>query len=127
MKAFINIVLFSLLISTISCKQEYPLPKETNDLDLLVVEGLLNSSGPTVVRLSRTFNPTDIGTVLPVANAEVTVEGEDNTMFFLPGNNAFTPVADRFVTVETFKNPERAQVAPTSDFGLSLQQPVPFL
>jgi hypothetical protein len=88
MKVFINIALFSLLITTIACKQEYPLPKETNDLDLLVVEGLLNTSGPTVVRLSRTFNPTDIGTILPVVNAEVTVEGEDNTMFFLPGNTS---------------------------------------
>ncbi len=86
MKAFVNIAVCSMLVIMTACKQEYPLPKETHNLDLLVVEGLLNSAGPTVVRLSRTFNPTDVGTVLPVANAEVTVEGEDNTMFFLPGN-----------------------------------------
>src|SRR5687768_9192949 len=88
MKAVVYIAVCFTMGAMIACKQEYPLPRETNDLDLLVVEGLLNSSGPTVVRVSRTFNPTDIGTVLPVANAEVTVEGEDNTMFLLSGNNS---------------------------------------
>lgn len=87
MKVFLNIAICCILLSMTACKQEYPLPKETSDLNLLVVEGLLNSTGPTVVRLSRTFNPTDIGTILPVANAEVTVEGEDNSTFFLSGNS----------------------------------------
>lgn len=86
MKASSNIALCFMMVTMMACKQEYPLPKETLDLNLLVVEGLLNSSGPTVVRLTRTFNPTEIGTLLPVVNAEVMVEGEDNTVFLLPGN-----------------------------------------
>lgn len=70
-----------------ACKQEYPLPKNTSDLSLLVVEGLLNSGpGGTMVRLSRTFNPTDIATVVPELQAQVTVEGDNNTTFSLTGN-----------------------------------------
>lgn len=75
------------MLTMAACKQEYPLPRETNDLNLLVVEGLLNSGpGPTVVRLTRTFNPTDVGSVVPEVNAQVSVEGENNSTFVLTGN-----------------------------------------
>ena len=71
-----------------SCKNEYPLPKGTSNLNLLVVEGLLNSGpGGTVVRLSRTFNPSDTGNIRPELRAEVSVEGENSTRIILVGNN----------------------------------------
>ena len=69
-----------------ACKQEYPLPQETRNLNLLVVEGILNAGqGATVVRLSRSFDPTVIGNVIPELSAQVTVEGDDNTSFVLTG------------------------------------------
>lgn len=87
MKSKIKIVLFSIVLLLSACKQEYPLPKETRNLNLLVVEGLLNSGpGQTIVRLSRSFNPSDIGSVVPELRAQVTVEGESGSTFVLTGN-----------------------------------------
>ena len=88
MKTLISIIFCLFVTAMAGCKQEYPLPKETLNLNLLVVEGLLNTSGSTVVRLSRTFNTTDIGRLVPVTSAEVIVEGEDNTLFLLSENPA---------------------------------------
>ncbi|MBC7829053.1 MAG: DUF4249 domain-containing protein [Chitinophagaceae bacterium] len=87
MKAFLKITVYSLILVIIGCKQDYPLPKETRNLNLLVVEGMLNSGpGPTQIRLSRTFNPTDLGSVVPELNAQVVVEGDNNTTSVLTGN-----------------------------------------
>jgi hypothetical protein len=87
MKVNSKITVCFILLMAMACKQEYPLPKETQNLNLLVVEGLLNSgTGPTVIRLSRTFDPTRVGVVIPELRAQVTVEGENNTTFPLTGN-----------------------------------------
>lgn len=69
------------------CRQEYPLPNETRNLNLLVVEGILNSGGPTSIRLTRTVNPKDSSTIKPEPGAIVSVEGENNTSFLLTGNS----------------------------------------
>lgn len=87
MKLNSKITVCFILLMAMACKQEYPLPKETQHLNLLVVEGLLNSgTGPTVIRLSRTFDPTRVGVIIPELRAQVTVEGENNTTFVLTGN-----------------------------------------
>lgn len=79
------IVCIFLLVA--ACKQEYPLPAETQNLNLLVVEGLLNSGpGPTTIKLSRSFNPTSVGAVVPELRAQVSVEGENSGIFQLTGN-----------------------------------------
>ena len=76
-----------MLLYAAACKNEYPLPKEVRNLNLLVVEGLLNSgTGPTVIRLSRTFNPSDTGRLIPELRADVVVEGENNIRTTLVGN-----------------------------------------
>lgn len=89
MKATLKIVMvLSLMLSIGSCKQEYPLPKNAQDLNLLVVEGLLNAAvGPTTVRLSRTVNPSDTASIRPELRAQVTVEGENSTVAVLVGNS----------------------------------------
>ena len=75
------------LLMAAACKEEYPLPDETRNLNLLVVEGIVNSgSGPTVIRLSRSFDPTRVGVIIPETRAQVTVEGENNTIFPFTGN-----------------------------------------
>lgn len=76
-----------MVLLTMACKQEYPLPGDAQNLNLLVVEGILNSgAGPTVVRLSRTFDPARVGVIIPELRAQVTVEGDNNTIFTLAGN-----------------------------------------
>lgn len=87
MNAYLKIVALSMVLLIIACKQEYPLPDETRNLNLLVVEGILNSGqGPTVVRLTRSVNPKDSSTIKPELRAVVSVEGENNTSFKLTGN-----------------------------------------
>lgn len=88
MKILLKIIAYSLTAVLIaSCKQEYPLPDETRNLNMLVVEGLLNSGpGPTTIRLTRTFNPKDIGNLIPELRAQVSVEGENNSSFTLTAN-----------------------------------------
>lgn len=88
MKIHAKILLYCAIAVAASCKNEYPLPNEVRNLNLLVVEGLLNSgTGPTTIRLSRTFNPSDTGRFMPELRAEVVVEGENNTRTTLVGNN----------------------------------------
>lgn len=84
---FILAVLFIAIVLK-GCKEEYPLPGETRNLNLLVVEGILNSgTGPTTIRLSRSFNPTTLANVVPELRAQVSVEGERTGNFQLSGNN----------------------------------------
>ena len=78
-----------IVMTFVSCREQYPLPVETRDLKLLVVEGsLISNSAPTIVRLSRTSNPTDVGAFVAERGARVVVEGENNTTFVLTGNNS---------------------------------------
>jgi hypothetical protein len=87
MKVFVRIAIYSIGLFIAACKQEYPLPEGTRNLNLLVVEGLLNTgSGPTIIRLSRTFDPTRVGRIIPELLAQVTLEGENSSIFLLTGN-----------------------------------------
>lgn len=69
------------------CKEAYDLPDTAKNLNLLVVEGLLNSGpGQTIIRLSRTVNIKDTTKIKPELKATVTVEGENGNIFSLIGN-----------------------------------------
>ena len=86
MKALVRLIIVMMIVA---CRDQYSLPAETRDLKLLVVEGSLNShSTPTMVRLSRTLNPTDVGTFVAERGARVVVEGENSTTSVLTGNNS---------------------------------------
>jgi hypothetical protein len=89
MKVYIKIALCNVVLLILACKEQYPLPTETSNLNMLVVEGYLNSGpGPTIVRLSRTSNPNEITNFVAESRAQVFVQGEDNTNFVLTGNNS---------------------------------------
>jgi hypothetical protein len=104
--AFIPIIFFE------SCKEIYNPPIEVQNIQLLVVEGLLNSgSTPTTIRLSRTVNLKDTATIKPELKAQVSVEGENGSSFTLTGNTkgeysiAQLPLADNVkyrVHIKTF-------------------------
>jgi hypothetical protein len=85
MKALLTLLFIMMIVS---CRDQYSLPEETRDLKLLVIEGTLNSGAGTMVRLSRTLNPTDAGSFVAENGARVIVEGENNTTSILTGNNS---------------------------------------
>jgi len=72
-----------LLILLAACKKPYN-PKVINSpVSFLVVEGVINTNDDSMIKLSRTVNLTSKTTVNPVDNAQLTVEGDDNSRFFL--------------------------------------------
>src|SRR5436189_1938037 len=84
-KTIIASVILLALFST-GCRELYDIPDEAKNVKLLVVEGFLNSNGPTIIKLSRTVNLKDTAKIKPELNAIVKVEGENNTSFTLTGN-----------------------------------------
>jgi len=84
-KTIIASVILLALFST-GCRELYDIPDEAKNVKLLVVEGFLNSNGPTIIKLSRTVNLKDTAKIKPELNAVVKVEGENNTSFTLTGN-----------------------------------------
>lgn len=74
---------FALVLLFGQCKDVYESPYVAPATGYLVVEGFIAGNGPTQVRLSRTF-PLP-GNTAPAAekNAQLQVEGEDNTSYVL--------------------------------------------
>src|SRR5688572_5905025 len=71
---------FVLLWIGFSCRDVYEPDLVSSSASYLVVEGVLNAgSGPTEIRLTRTFKLDDSATLRGEQNAMVTVEGKDNT------------------------------------------------
>src|ERR1700730_8221645 len=72
-----------LILLFAGCKQVYDPQLGSQNIRLLVVEGLLNSGqGPTTIRLSRTADLND-KTVNPEFGAQVSVEGDNGSSIAL--------------------------------------------
>jgi hypothetical protein len=70
----------------IGCRENYDPPLTSLPNSFLVVEGVLNAGqGPTMIHLTRTFKLDRKATVTTENNAQLTVEGKDNTTSFLFG------------------------------------------
>ena len=82
-KIIIGIII---LIFAAGCKQEYIPPVDESQKSLLVVEANLDP-GPdsTVIRLTRTQALNDASVIKIENNAQLSVEGKDNTVRFLTG------------------------------------------
>lgn len=76
LKYFIGI---SFIVFLFSCKDAYRPDIISNNRAYLVVEGVLNVSGPASVTLSRT-TPISGSGFLPVNGAQLSVEGRDNSV-----------------------------------------------
>lgn len=77
----INYFILSVFIvfAVLSCKEPYKPTIISSDNSYLVVEGVLNAgSGPTSIRLSRSFKLDDTARLRGEQNASVMVEGKDN-------------------------------------------------
>lgn len=68
------------------CRQRYDPPLKSLSNTFLVVEGVLNTGhDSTTIRLTRTFNLNQQATVQTEDNAQLRVEGKDNTVSVLSG------------------------------------------
>jgi hypothetical protein len=75
---------FVLLAFISSCKEEYDFPLKDSDKTVLVVEGVLNVSGSTRITLSQSMKIDEQAQFKPVLQAQLVVEGKDNS------NNSLT-------------------------------------
>jgi hypothetical protein len=79
------VLLFTMLIT--DCTKPYTPPVIKAVTGYLVVEGVINAgnNAASAFKLSRTIN-LDSTTKAPVVNAQVTIQGKDNTSYTLTGN-----------------------------------------
>jgi len=90
-----NIISLLLLICLLSqCKDPYVSPHVSPATGYLVVEGFITGNGPTRITLSRTIPLSDTSTPKPENNAQVQVEGDDNTTYPLIQSATGTYAAD---------------------------------
>ncbi len=69
----------------LGCRQYYDPPDSKKNVHYLVVDGILNSSpDSTYIKLSYTRNLNDTSAGVPVINATMLVEGDQNTLVLLP-------------------------------------------
>src|SRR5258706_7732400 len=81
---YILILLITLFFN--SCRELYEPPVKSLPDSFLVVEGVLNAGqDSTIIHLSRTFNLAQRATVKTENNAQLIVEGKDNTTALLLG------------------------------------------
>ncbi len=76
---FLYIAVLSLLFA--GCKEEYDFPLRSSDVSLMVVEGNLNvGNDSTNITLSRSMKLDEIVQFKPILQAQVLVEGKDNSV-----------------------------------------------
>jgi hypothetical protein len=85
-----NRLIFYLVIAVfiVSCRDNYELPLRSNDVSLLVVEGVLTvGQGATTITLSRTLKINEVANFKPENGAKVTVEARNGGTFTLSETN----------------------------------------
>jgi hypothetical protein len=66
------------------CKQSYTPPVHSSNNSYVVVEGFINNGpDPTLINLSHTYKLDDTSRSVPELNAQLTVEGKDNSSYSL--------------------------------------------
>ena len=78
-----KIYFWLLLLCMASCKDRYNPPAVSVNSSYLVVEGYLNGSGTTTIRLSRTFKLADTARIPLEQNAQVRVESNSGQAYAL--------------------------------------------
>lgn len=81
------------VVGSFACKEVYNPKIISSPESYLVVEGVLNTgAGPTTIRVTRTFKLDDTARLEGERNAQVVVEGKDNTtrQLTMTGNGLYT-------------------------------------
>jgi hypothetical protein len=73
-------IMWAILLAVVSCRQHYDPPVISSGATFLVVEANLNPQGPTSILLTKSVPLTRGISIKPELNAQVTVEGKDNSI-----------------------------------------------
>jgi len=78
-----SMILFGIVLGITSCIDYYPIPGIPSKVGYLVVDGFINSNGPTTIKLTHTLAVYDqYNLPLPELKAKVDVESEDKTKVY---------------------------------------------
>ncbi|HEY6976858.1 MAG TPA: DUF4249 domain-containing protein [Chitinophagaceae bacterium] len=97
-----KIFFLSLVIIT-GCREIYSPPVNSPDTGYLVVEGFINSTGITTIKLSRTTKLSGGDTIIFEYGATVTIESDNNEIFLLTEPEKGTYVSDELNLTPTGK------------------------
>ena len=86
----IRIVFFMIWIVMIGCREPYNPPELKQSPNYLVVDGFLNSAGPSTILLSRTRGLNDSLPNMPEDGAQVSVTGSQGETYYLQGTGSGT-------------------------------------
>lgn len=76
-----KLLLFCYIFLVFSCTEEYIPELKPSDQSVMVVEGFINISGESNIRLSRSKNFGDSGMYMPVNGAAVVIESENQQQY----------------------------------------------
>lgn len=98
-------IFFIGLVLAIGCKEIYNAPVNSSGTGYLVVEGFINSTGVTTIKLSRTTKLSDGNIVVYEYNATVTIESYNGEKFLLHSEDSGTYVSDELLLnpTETYR------------------------
>jgi hypothetical protein len=88
-------IFFLSLIITTGCREIYNAPIVSPDTGFLVVEGFINSTGITEIKLSRTTKLSEGNKIVSEYGATITIEGDNNETFLLMEKDSGTYVSDK--------------------------------
>ena len=95
MHRLLPIICFFLVIGTLmGCKDRFEPKLSSDQRNYLVVEGSINPDGFSNIILSRTLPLSDANSTKPELNAQVFINGEDNSKYNLRGNGPGKYVSD---------------------------------
>jgi hypothetical protein len=74
---------YLLIFFLFSCKDPYNIHVKSSEQSVLVVDGALNTTGTTTILISHSVALDDTARIAQETNSDVTVEGNDNSLFRL--------------------------------------------
>ena len=116
-------IFFLSLVITIGCREIYNAPISSPDTGYLVVEGFINSTGLTTIKLSRTTKLSDGDTIVFEYGATVTIEGDNNDISLLMEKENGTYVSDELNLIPSEKYMLHIK---TSDGKEYISDPTPY-
>jgi hypothetical protein len=87
MRKIYSVLLVMILYAAFGCREKYTIEPRSSDLSVLVVEGtLINGTQPTTIKLSKSTSFNRPSAIVPVTQAQVTVESNGGGVMSLTEN-----------------------------------------
>jgi len=127
MRRILITVLIIIGLAWAGCKEPFDAKLGPGQTNFLVVEGFINTAGQTTINLSRSLSLKERANIKPELNAQVTVTGEDNSVYNVKPAGNGTYVSDVLNLRSTQKYRLRIKTASggdyLSDFTAVMQTP----